>query len=43
MVENKCNIYNVNNVNKKMDIIIKDMYLYEIYDYLRVKNARTRV
>ena len=43
MPENKCDINNVNNVNKKMDIIIRCMYLYKIYDYLRVKNAHTRV
>lgn len=43
MSENKCDINNVNNVNKKMSIIIKCMYSYKIGNYLRVKNAHTRV
>ena len=43
MLENKCDITNVNNVNKKMYIIIKYMYYIEIGNYLRVKNAHTRV
>lgn len=43
MPENKCNINNVNNVNNKMYIIIKYMYYIDIGNYLRVKNAHTRV